>query len=173
MLILGLDPGSRVTGFGVLQIIGTRMQYIAAGSIKTDKKRDYMQRLPDIAEGIEEVLRHYQPEVSCIERVFVAKNPSVALKLGQVRGIALGLLIQHHIPIYEYAAREAKKMITGQGNANKQQVQYMVQRLLGLDAPPSEDAADALALAICHIRNSNTVTSSNLTNRTSGKKQCE
>lgn len=150
--IIGFDPGSRITGYGVIDSSGGKLGYIASGTINADPKTPYLDRLPSIVEGVEEVLQRHQPQAAAIERVFVAANPSAALKLGQVRGIVLGLLILHTVPIYEYSPREIKKMVTGQGNAAKEQVQYMVQKLLCLSAMPGEDAADALAAAISHIR---------------------
>ena len=150
--IVGFDPGSRTTGFGIIDYQQGQLHYVASGTISTDPKTPYLDRLPTIVEGVDAVLQEYQPKAAAIERAFVAANAGTALKLGQVRGITMGLLILHTVPIYEYSPREVKKMITGKGNADKQQVQYMVQKLLNLSGIPGEDAADALAVAISHIR---------------------
>ena len=150
MRILGIDPGSRVAGYGIIDLNGSRMQYCASGCIRA-KAKEYFQRLNEIYRGLEDVINHYQPEKAVIERVFVAKNPDSALKLGQARGVALSLLFNSDIAIHEYAARSVKKAVTGKGGADKQQVQYMVKHLLALSDTPQEDAADALGLAICHI----------------------
>lgn len=152
MRILGIDPGSRVAGYGVIDLQGTRMQYCASGCIRAQGDT-YFQRVEEIHSGLKEVVSHYQPQIAVIEKVFIAKNPDSALKLGQVRGLALSILFEHKVSIHEYAARAVKKSITGSGAADKQQVQYMVQRLLSLTKKPPEDAADALALVICHIYN--------------------
>ena len=150
MRILGIDPGSKVAGYGIIDLQGTRMQYCASGCIRA-KANTYFERVEEIYVGLKEIVNHYQPQTAVIEKVFIAKNPDSALKLGQVRGLALSALFENEVSIHEYAARAVKKSITGSGAAKKQQVQYMVQRLLSLTKEPPEDAADALALVICHI----------------------
>ena len=151
--IIGFDPGSRITGYGVIETHNGRLRYIASGNITANPNLPYLARLPTLTQGMHEVLKEHQPSVAALEQSFVAVNAATALKLGQVRGIAIALLVLQSIPFYEYSPREVKKMVTGTGNAAKVQVQYMVQKLLNLNQPPSEDAADALAVAISHIRN--------------------
>ena len=152
MRILGIDPGLRTTGFGVVEAVGNRLRYIASGTIKTDAV-DIGQlpaRLKIIFEGVREVTARYQPTCASVEIVFVNVNPQSTLLLGQARGAALTALVAGGLDVSEYTALQMKKAIVGHGQARKEQVQEMVRRLLDLPGLPGKDAADALGLAICH-----------------------
>ncbi len=152
MRILGIDPGLRTTGFGVIESEGNQLQYVASGTIKTDAV-DIGQlpaRLKIIFDGVREVTTRYEPTCAAIEIVFVNVNPQSTLLLGQARGAALTALVFNDLPVSEYTALQMKKAIVGHGKAAKEQVQEMVKRLLKLPSVPGADAADALGLAICH-----------------------
>jgi crossover junction endodeoxyribonuclease RuvC len=150
MRILGIDPGSRVTGYGVVDVRRGKSVYIASGCIRTTCV-DVPSRLGEIYEGIASLVADHSPDAVAIEQVFMARNASSALKLGQARGAALAAVVMVGLPVSEYAARRVKQAVTGTGGATKGQVQHMVCRLLKLNKSPSADAADALAIAICHI----------------------
>ncbi len=150
MRILGVDPGSQRTGFGVLDEEAGRARYVACGVISASQGL-IPDRLRRIFEGLSEVIEHYRPEVCAIERVFLARNVDSALKLGQARGAALVAASCGQLPVYEYTALQIKKAVVGVGHAAKPQVQHMMRALLGLQAVPSADAADALACALCHL----------------------
>lgn len=150
MRILGIDPGSRITGFGVVQVLRNgKLQYVTSGCIRTPAG-SLAERLKAIYDGISEIIASYQPTVFAVERVFLARNADSALKLGQARGAAICAGVNCGLAINEYSATEIKSTIVGRGRADKQQIQHMVRVLLGLDGSPSTDAADALACAICH-----------------------
>ncbi|MES2538780.1 MAG: crossover junction endodeoxyribonuclease RuvC [Pseudomonadota bacterium] len=149
MKILGIDPGLRVTGFGVIHKQGNKLAYIASGTIKTPDA-DLPQRLKTILAGVGEVIRTYSPDCAAIEKVFVNVNPQSTLLLGQARGAAICALVNADLAVAEYTALQVKQAVVGQGKAQKQQVQDMVQRLLQLSGLPGTDAADALGVAICH-----------------------
>jgi crossover junction endodeoxyribonuclease RuvC len=152
MRILGIDPGLRTTGFGVIEAEGARLHYVASGTIKTDAV-DIGQlpaRLKIIFDGVCEVSARYQPSCAAVEIVFVNVNPQSTLLLGQARGAALTALVSHPMEVSEYTALQMKKAVVGHGQARKEQVQEMVKRLLSLPGLPGKDAADALGLAICH-----------------------
>jgi len=150
-LIIGIDPGSRVTGYGVIAVAGSRQRYMASGCIKTAHKSELPQRLEEIFSGVSQVLEEYPPDELAIERVFVGKSAESALKLGHARGVAMLAATLKGIPIFEYEARKIKQAVVGNGAASKNQVQYMVKKLLGLPGYPQKDAADALAIALTHI----------------------
>jgi crossover junction endodeoxyribonuclease RuvC len=147
--ILGIDPGLRVTGFGVLEKDGNRLNYVASGCIKTGDG-ELPQRLKTILDSIGEVIATYQPDQAAIEKVFVNVNPQSTLLLGQARGAAICALVARDLPVAEYTALQVKQAVVGNGHADKEQVQEMVRRLLHLEGTPQADAADALACAICH-----------------------
>jgi crossover junction endodeoxyribonuclease RuvC len=147
--ILGIDPGSRVTGYGVIDDSGGRWRYLDSGSIRT-QGNDMPRRLAQILSGVQGLVRRFRPDAAVIEQVFMARNPDSALKLGQARGAAICALVPHIDEIAEYSAREVKQAIVGTGGADKVQVQHMVRALLSLSGTPPADAADALALALCH-----------------------
>jgi len=150
--ILGIDPGLQRTGFGVVDVDGPRLSYVASGTISTlvAARGDLPRRIHLIVDGVAEVMRRYQPQAASVEIVFVNVNPQSTLLLGQARGAALAALVQGGLPVAEYTALQMKKAIVGHGLATKPQVQAMVMRLLHLSALPGKDAADALGLAITH-----------------------
>jgi crossover junction endodeoxyribonuclease RuvC len=147
--ILGIDPGSRVTGFGVIDVAGNRVTYVASGCVRT-ADGSLPERLKTIFEGISEVVRSYQPLEMAIENVFMQKNAASALKLGQARGAAICAVVTQAIDVHEYSPTQIKQAVVGRGHADKTQVQHMVTALLKLPEIPQADAADALACAICH-----------------------
>jgi crossover junction endodeoxyribonuclease RuvC len=147
--ILGIDPGSRITGFGVLDFVGDRPTYVASGTVRSPDGT-FPERLKRIFTSVGEIIEQYQPEVVVIETVFMAKSAGSALKLGQARSAALCATFAFDVEIFEYAPREIKQAIVGTGSASKEQVQHMVVSLLQLDGAPSSDASDALAAAMCH-----------------------
>lgn len=148
--ILGVDPGSRITGYGVIATQGQNIGFIACGTIRTTHEKDFSKRLSVIFNGLNEVILTHKPEVAAIEDVFVDRNPRSALKLGHARGAAIVAIMQHSMEAFDYTARKVKQAISGYGQADKKQVQHMVKVLLELEKSPSSDAADALAVAICH-----------------------
>ena len=152
MRILGIDPGLRTTGFGVIETHGSKLLYVASGTIKTDAVASgaLPERLKIIFDGVREVAARYQPTCASVEIVFVNVNPQSTLLLGQARGAALTALVSTDLSVAEYTALQMKKAIVGHGQARKEQVQEMVMRLLALPGLPGRDAADALGLAICH-----------------------
>lgn len=151
-VILGIDPGTKVTGYGIIQIEGHRYLPIDYGCIRPPANYKLSERYLVIFEGIAQLLERYQPTALVIETQFVQKNVQSAIKLGMARGVAIIAAKKRGMPIFEYAPTQAKLAVVGSGLANKYQVQGMIQRLLSLSQPPPEDAADALALAICHAQ---------------------
>ncbi|MGD9945172.1 MAG: crossover junction endodeoxyribonuclease RuvC [Burkholderiaceae bacterium] len=149
MRILGIDPGLRVTGFGVIEVQGSSLHYVASGVIRIPPGA-LPPRLKTIHDGIGEVVRSYRPDLAAAEIVFVNVNPQSTLLLGQARGAAITTLVAHDLAVHEYTALQVKQAVVGYGRAAKSQVQAMVQKLLRLPGVPSTDAADALACAICH-----------------------
>lgn len=147
--ILGIDPGSRVTGFGVIDIASGRPVYEASGSIRTERG-DFPDRLRQIFRAVGEVVATWSPEIVAIENVFMARNAASALKLGQARSAALCATFSHEVDVFEYSPREVKLAVVGTGAATKAQVQHMILSLLELAGEPGADAADALAVALCH-----------------------
>lgn len=147
--VIGIDPGSRITGYGVVDTDGFRHKYVTSGfiEIKADTLAD---KLGIIFDEVSRIVADWRPESMAIEQVFVKHNVDSALKLGQARGAAICAAVQAGIPLGEYTPRAIKKAVVGSGAADKPQVQQMIQRLLGLDALPQSDEADALAIAICH-----------------------
>jgi crossover junction endodeoxyribonuclease RuvC len=147
--ILGVDPGLRVTGFGVIVVHGSRLEYITSGCIR-NTSGDLPERLKIILRDLASVIAMHQPTEVAVEKVFVNINPHSTLLLGQARGAAISAAVLAHIPVSEYTALQVKQAVVGHGKAAKTQVQEMVKRLLSLTASPATDAADALACAICH-----------------------
>ena len=150
MRILGIDPGLRITGFGVLDKSGQKLAYVTSGCIKTPQQGELWSRLKTILDGLAEVIAECRPEQIALEKVFVNANPQSTLLLGQARGTAICAGVMHDLPIAEYTALQVKQAVVGNGHARKEQVQEMVKRLLQLAGAPGPDAADALACAICH-----------------------
>lgn len=147
--ILGIDPGSQVTGYGVIQLRQNKPIYVASGCIRVDKA-DHPVRLKQIFTGIRQVIEQYRPTHAAVEQVFMHKNPNSAIKLGQARGAALTALALSDLEIAEYTPRLVKQSVVGYGAAQKVQIQHMVRVLLELSGFPQADAADALAIALCH-----------------------
>jgi crossover junction endodeoxyribonuclease RuvC len=147
--ILGIDPGLRVTGFGVIEQQNKQIKYVTSGRIKTSGS-NLSERLKEIVEGVGEVIAQYGPDVAAIEKVFVNVNPQSTLLLGQARGAAIAAVVMKNVTVAEFTALQVKQSVVGNGHADKSQVQEMVRRLLNLPAVPSTDAADALACAICY-----------------------
>lgn len=154
MRILGIDPGSRIAGYGVIDVGGSRLDYVTCGVIRVRSGSSFPDRLMEIYDGISQVIINYQPDQAAIEEVFMSKNASSALKLGHARGVLMLAAMQKKIPMSEYSARLVKQAVAGYGNADKKQIQHMVQVILSLLKSPSQDAADALAVAICHANHS-------------------
>ena len=149
--ILGIDPGSRKTGFGIIEHEGgTRLRYVTSGVIRVENIAAFPERLHQIFASIVEIIAEYRPDEAAIEEVFLGRNVASALKLGQARGAAIVACMQHHLSVHEYAARKVKQAAVGNGGATKEQVQHMMKVLLSLPGLPQEDAADGLAIAICH-----------------------
>jgi crossover junction endodeoxyribonuclease RuvC len=148
--ILGIDPGSRTTGYGVIEKHGSRLRFVTCGVIRVGGKMSFPERLKAIYDGLHEVISEQDPLCAAVEDMFVAVNPKSALKLGHARGVAILAAMQHGLAVRDYTPRMIKQAVVGYGNADKQQVQQMVRVLLRLSVSPSVDAADALAVAICH-----------------------
>lgn len=148
--ILGIDPGSRATGYGIITKNANRLYYVTCGVIRLGAKYTFNERLKVIFDGLCEVIESHKPTVAAVEDVFVAANPRTALKLGHARGAAVLAAMHNGLKTHDYTPRMVKQAVVGYGNADKQQVQQMVRVLLHLSAPPSADAADALAVAMCH-----------------------
>lgn len=148
--VIGIDPGSRVTGYGVIDSSPAGVWFVACGTIKTTVKAPLAYRINEIFDGINEVIQLHGPVVAAVEEVFVSTNPRSALKLGHARGAAVVAAMQNGLMVHDYSPRAVKQAVVGYGQAAKTQVQHMVQVLLELSGAPSSDAADALAVAICH-----------------------
>ncbi|MDH5326343.1 MAG: crossover junction endodeoxyribonuclease RuvC [Gammaproteobacteria bacterium] len=154
--ILGIDPGSRVTGYGIVDSQNNRVSYVASGCIRVQGD-DLAQRLCTIFHEVQNLVVDYHPHELAVERVFMHRNADSALKLGQARGAAICAAASRDIPVLEYTATQIKQSVVGRGNAAKQQVQHMVRVLLNLSAEPQADAADALAAALCHANTRKTL----------------
>ncbi|MGP5501045.1 crossover junction endodeoxyribonuclease RuvC [Psychrobacter faecalis] len=160
-IIIGIDPGSRMTGYGIIQQTGDKLTYIDAGTIRTDTK-EMPERLKRIFNGLTRITQHHLkygdgPIYTAIEQVFMAENPDSALKLGQARGAAIAAMVALDLEVSEYTARQIKQAVCGYGAAAKEQVQEMVCRILALEVVPQQDAADGLACAICHAHSSHSM----------------
>jgi crossover junction endodeoxyribonuclease RuvC len=148
--ILGIDPGLRRTGWGVIDISGNRLMFTGCGSVATDDKASLAERLVTIHDGLVKVIEEFSPDEAAVEATFVNKDANATLKLGQARGIALLIPARAGIPVAEYAPNLVKKTIVGAGHCEKEQIRRMLRVLLPKADPPSHDAADALAIAVCH-----------------------
>src|SRR5688572_22130916 len=155
-IILGIDPGSRKCGYGVINTVGTRLEYVASGVIKVDTL-EFAARLQAIFENISEIITEYQPQIAAVEEVFMGKSASSALKLGHARGAAMVACTNHKLEVFEYATRKIKQAVVGTGVAEKEQMQHMIKTLLKLSEVPREDAADALSVAVCHAHTQHTL----------------
>lgn len=149
MRILGIDPGSRITGIGIIESDGRYSQHVFSTCIRLGND-PFPIRLGTIYKRIEEIIKEHQPQQMAIEDVFLSKNPSSALKLGQARGAAICATVMQGVPVFEYSAREIKQAVVGKGNADKSQVQQMVKILLNLQGKIQSDTADGLAIALSH-----------------------
>lgn len=153
--VLGIDPGSRVTGFGVIETDGVRSRYLGSGCIRTASGA-FPERLGEIFSGLRDVLAEWQPAEVAIEQVFVSRNASSALKLGQARGAAISAVVTLDLPVFEYTPAAVKQGLVGNGRAEKEQVQHMVRIILGMQGKMGLDESDALAIALCHAHSNAT-----------------
>ena len=151
MRIIGVDPGSTVTGYGIVEEVNNKLSHVASGRVVSSSRMDFHHRLKRIYTELEKVIASYEPVVMAVEDLFIARNIKSALKLGHARGVAILAGLNSELPIAEYSPLEVKKALVGYGRAQKVQVQEMVRTLLGLAEPPDADTADALAVAICHL----------------------
>ncbi len=149
-IVLGIDPGSRKTGYGLINTLSNRVEYVSSGVVRVQETLTLSERLKVIFDSISEIIEVHMPNEFAIEQVFMAKNANSALKLGQARGAAIVAAVNKDLPVFEYEARKVKQSVVGVGAADKLQVQHMVKTLLSLPKTPQEDAADALAVALCH-----------------------
>ncbi len=155
-IILGIDPGSLITGYGLIESTNRKIKFLACGCVRTGGG-DLPSRLLTIFSDLQQVVDLYQPDEMAIEKVFMARNPDSALKLGQARGAAITAIMSKGIAVSEYTANQVKQAVVGKGHADKKQVQHMIKMLLNLDETPQADAADALAIAICHSNTQKTM----------------
>jgi crossover junction endodeoxyribonuclease RuvC len=149
--VLGIDPGSRITGYGIVDQVGNRLVHVDNGAVFTDAHKDFAVRLQRIYRGLTEVIERYEPDAMAVENIFFATNVQSALKLGQARGAAIVAGVNAGLPVFEYTALQVKQAVVGHGRAAKEQVQKMLKVLLNLPEVAQEDASDALAVAVCHI----------------------
>lgn len=149
--VLGIDPGSRITGYGLVEQEGSRLIHLDNGAVFTDSAADFPGRLQQIFNGITQIIEQFRPDHVAVENIFFATNPQSALKLGQARGAAIVAAVHAGLPVSEYTALQVKQAVVGQGKASKEQVQKMLKALLGLPEIAQADASDALAVAVCHI----------------------
>ena len=155
-LILGIDPGSRKCGYGLVSASGSNLQYVACGVIRVETLL-FPERLQAIFSNLCDIISEFAPDEAAVEEVFVGKSMSSALKLGHARGVAMVACTSHQLPVYEYAARKVKQALVGSGVADKSQMQQMIKTMLRLSAVPKEDAADALSVAVCHAHTRHTL----------------
>ncbi len=154
-LVIGVDPGSRITGWGLLRRSGREIVYVGSGIVRANPRAPVPERLLAIRTGVAEVIERFRPDALAVEDVFMAKNPKSALTLGEARGVVLLAAAEAGIPVFEYSTREVKMSVVGAGAAHKSQVAAMVGRLLRLDhEPETEDETDAVAVAFCHAARS-------------------
>ncbi len=146
--IIGIDPGSRITGYGIIDVRGAEFDFVSCGVVKSTPTRKFPERLKELYDGVDSIVKEHKPRFAAVEDIFFAKNPQSALKLGQARGAIIMALMTNHLPVDDFTAKQVKQAVAGYGQASKAQVQHMVRVLLGLTSSPSEDAADALAVAI-------------------------
>jgi crossover junction endodeoxyribonuclease RuvC len=154
--IIGIDPGLRRTGWGIIDTLGNSLRFVASGTVTSDGDMDLASRLCQLHDGLADVVHSYKPEEAAVEQTFVNKDAVATLKLGQARGIAMLVPARAGLPVSEYAPARVKSAIVGNGRADKQQIQHMVKVLLDLSDAPPADAADALAIALCHAHLRNT-----------------
>jgi crossover junction endodeoxyribonuclease RuvC len=150
MRVLGIDPGSRIIGYGIIDSVGNRLLHVDNGAIFTDVKKEFPLRLQTIYRELTEIIERYQPEIMAVESIFFGKSVQSALKLGQARGAAIVAGVNAGLPVFEYSALQVKQAVVGHGKSAKVQVQQMLKALLNLPEIAQEDASDALAVAVCH-----------------------
>jgi crossover junction endodeoxyribonuclease RuvC len=150
MRVLGIDPGSRITGYGIIDSVGNRLLHVDNGAIFTDVKKEFPLRLQTIYRQLTDIIERYQPETMAVENIFFGKSVQSALKLGQARGAAIVAGVNAGLPVFEYSALQVKQAVVGHGKSAKVQVQQMLKALLNLPEIAQEDASDALAVAVCH-----------------------
>jgi len=150
VVIIGIDPGSRICGYGIVSFLGDTPSYVASGRIALDPTDPLTSRLGELFRELDAVIDRYRPDCASVEKVFFAKSVKSALSLGQARGVAVAAATARGLPVFEYSATEVKKAVVGYGRAGKGQIQDMIVALLGLSSRPAEDSADALAIAVCH-----------------------
>ncbi len=150
MRIIGLDPGLRHTGWGIIDVVGNRLVPVAGGTINTDAQKDMAWRLKQIHDGLTQIIQEWNPDMAAVEETFVNNNPKSTLKLGMARGVVMLAPALHNLDVYEYSANAVKKSVVGAGHANKNQIQMMVKTLLPKAHLDTPDTADAYAIAICH-----------------------
>jgi crossover junction endodeoxyribonuclease RuvC len=155
-ILLGIDPGSRKCGYGFINAVGNRLEYVASGVIRVEHL-EFTQRLQTLYATLRELIEQYAPDEAAIEEVFVGKSGSSALKLGQARGAAVVACTSERLEVFEYATRKVKLAVVGTGTAAKPQIQHMIKNLLKLTDSPEEDAADALSVAVCHAHTRHTL----------------
>ncbi len=153
-LVLGIDPGSVITGFGAVRMEGQRLVYVDCGVVRTPSRLPFPDRLSRIYDGLEKVIARIDPDAVALESVFHARHAASALKLGHARGVAMLAVIRAGLPIHEYPPARVKSAVAGSGRADKKQVRMMVETLLGQRLDQPDDASDALAVAICHLHSS-------------------
>ena len=168
--ILGVDPGSRITGYGILETRGSRIRLLDHGVVRT-REREFTARLGEIFTGLAGVVEEWIPTEMAIENVFVHRNAASALKLGQARGAAICAGVQGGLAVSEYSPTEIKQAVVGTGRADKAQVQHMVTSLMGIDGKPQADAADAMAVALCHFHTSGTLARADSMNMRWGRRR--
>ena len=151
MRVLGIDPGSNVTGYGVVEKNGAGLRHVDNGCYRVRPAASFPERLDAIFACLSDAIARFHPDAVAVEKAFFAKNPMSALKLGESRGVAVLAAARSRLPVFEYSTREVKQAVTGYGQATKGQIQQMVLRILALPEPAAEDASDALAVAICHL----------------------
>jgi crossover junction endodeoxyribonuclease RuvC len=154
MIVLGVDPGSLATGYGLVQNVGGRLRCVDAGVIRSSGETPFFERIHGIFRAMRDIMGRHMPREMAIEDVFFSKNPKSALKIGHARGAALVAAVECGIRIFEYSLTQIKQSVVGYGRAPKEQVRSMVTRILGLDFQPTLDTSDALAAAVCHIHTS-------------------
>lgn len=155
-IYLGIDPGSRITGFGVVSFEADKIRHVDHGCIGS-KSGDLGVRLIEIHHALSQVVARHKPDAAAMEKAFMARNAHSALVLGQARGVILGACISQNVQVHDYPSTNIKRIVTGDGHASKHKVQFMVRAILELDETPQEDSADALAAAICHCRSGDTI----------------
>ena len=157
MVILGIDPGPATTGYGVISVVGNRFKMIANGVILTPAGLEMEKRLVMLYDGLARIIEQYRPEQAAVEELFFNQNITTAITVGQARGVILLCCAKHEVPVFEYTPLQSKQALVGYGRADKKQMQQMVKVFLGLtEVPKPDDAADALAMAICHAHHHQT-----------------